>query len=587
MTDILFYRGDSSKYNHTEMQDSIYFAKDTNAIISNQLEYGTYPQDFAISTSGTEVEYKVFCQNYSPNSQRFAYETEIDFSKGDFIQVEIDLSKSTKTNGINAISIGEDITSWGNNILWVFYNVSKPWQGGNNILLQYTNPNGDSPTRYKIFDTKSIFVLKVSLKGVYVNDVKITEFPQSTISPLTSLSKIQIGSNRNDDSDTLSDATYKKVALYKLTDANSIGITYKSNSSVTKYIELPTVSEISNGLLSYQDKIKLDSMILGGINEVATLVDVPISKSYVYATLSTDETLSIDLDSYKESYVQFPNGSEVKIIVKNNSNNSIIITLPYDDYICFEKTLTIDSGKYAIITVYIKSITELFITCGSQISEKQSSDVECVDLGLPSGTQWMKYNIGATKESDYGLYFQWGSIVGYSSDDAADNSIWSTCPGNGGAEEADDDALYAWDADNLTDGVLNTSVDAVYQATNGKAKMPTREQVEELINYTTTEWATLDGNDGTKFINKNDKSKYIFIPASGRYNEGDKESIGENSDILTSTIFVPNESATQHPEYSYYMYAWKNNIERDGKWKHTDMDYYNRCNAHCVRGVLI
>ena len=31
-----------------------------------------------------------------------------------------------------------------------------------------------------------------------------------------------------------------------------------------------------------------------------------------------------------------------------------------------------------------------------------------VDLGLPSGTKWATMNVGASKPSDAGLYFQWG-----------------------------------------------------------------------------------------------------------------------------------------------------------------------------------
>ena len=45
-----------------------------------------------------------------------------------------------------------------------------------------------------------------------------------------------------------------------------------------------------------------------------------------------------------------------------------------------------------------------------------NNDYEYVDLGLPSGLKWAKCNIGAEKESDYGLYFQWGDVVGYRSD---------------------------------------------------------------------------------------------------------------------------------------------------------------------------
>ena len=42
-----------------------------------------------------------------------------------------------------------------------------------------------------------------------------------------------------------------------------------------------------------------------------------------------------------------------------------------------------------------------------------SNGHEFVDLGLPSGTLWATMNVGASKPSDYGLYFQWGDISGY------------------------------------------------------------------------------------------------------------------------------------------------------------------------------
>jgi hypothetical protein len=34
-------------------------------------------------------------------------------------------------------------------------------------------------------------------------------------------------------------------------------------------------------------------------------------------------------------------------------------------------------------------------------------------LGLPSGTLWAKMNVGASTETDTGLYFAWGETQGY------------------------------------------------------------------------------------------------------------------------------------------------------------------------------
>ena len=38
---------------------------------------------------------------------------------------------------------------------------------------------------------------------------------------------------------------------------------------------------------------------------------------------------------------------------------------------------------------------------------------ESVDLGLPSGTLWARYNVGATSETDYGDLFAWGATDPY------------------------------------------------------------------------------------------------------------------------------------------------------------------------------
>lgn len=60
---------------------------------------------------------------------------------------------------------------------------------------------------------------------------------------------------------------------------------------------------------------------------------------------------------------------------------------------------------YKMFTYY-KTYKEL----GKQI------DYDYVDLGLPSGTLWATCNVGASKPSEYGLYFQWGDTKGYTKD---------------------------------------------------------------------------------------------------------------------------------------------------------------------------
>ena len=206
------------------------------------------------------------------------------------------------------------------------------------------------------------------------------------------------------------------------------------------------------------------------------------------------------------------------------------------------------------------------------IDYTEHSTIEFIDLGLSSGTKWMKCNIGAEKETDYGLFFQWGDTVGYDESTAAAHSTWSTCPGNGGASSYDTSALTTWGTTNLTNNILNTSVDAAYVHTNGKAKMPTEAQVDELINETNSEWTTMDGVVGRKFTNKTDFSKYIFIPAAGcfyRGSHGNEESYGYvwSSSLNTSSVNIACELYFSYDDVS--------------------TDSGNRYIAQSVRGVSI
>ena len=47
--------------------------------------------------------------------------------------------------------------------------------------------------------------------------------------------------------------------------------------------------------------------------------------------------------------------------------------------------------------------------------------------------------------------------------------------------------------------------------------MFTKDQGQELIDNTTSEWTSINGVNGTKFTSKTDSSKYIFLPAAGEW----------------------------------------------------------------------
>ena len=146
---------------------------------------------------------------------------------------------------------------------------------------------------------------------------------------------------------------------------------------------------------------------------------------------------------------------------------------------------------------------------------KQIKEYEYVDLGLPSGTLWANMNLGAASETDYGDYFMWGSTTP-NNDTPCD---WNHAPFNNGSNDYDDEYFNTHKSEWL-DGKnnLKPEYDAAYKATNGMARMPTEVEIQELMNNTYNEWIENfngSGVNGRKFTSKTDKSKYIFIPASG------------------------------------------------------------------------
>ena len=98
-----------------------------------------------------------------------------------------------------------------------------------------------------------------------------------------------------------------------------------------------------------------------GCTTVTTLANVPIKTRLVYATISTDDTLSIDTSSYSDIFTTFPDGVEMKIIAYNSGSSSITITLPWDTYTCFAKSLTVNVCEYGIIDISFKSVAEVYI----------------------------------------------------------------------------------------------------------------------------------------------------------------------------------------------------------------------------------
>lgn len=145
--------------------------------------------------------------------------------------------------------------------------------------------------------------------------------------------------------------------------------------------------------------------------------------------------------------------------------------------------------------------------------EINNNGYDYVDLGLPSGTLWSTCNVGASKPSDYGLYFQWGDTKGYTKGQVG------RCDGK--KKFALNWSDYKWGSEpNFTKyktygTMLELEDDAANVNMGGDWHIPSPTQIQELLDNTTSEWTTIDGISGMAFTSKNDESNSIFIPAVG------------------------------------------------------------------------
>lgn len=167
-------------------------------------------------------------------------------------------------------------------------------------------------------------------------------------------------------------------------------------------------------------------------------------------------------------------------------------------------------------------------------NEINNNGYDYVDLGLPSGTLWATCNVGASKPSESGLYFQWGDKQGYTEGQIG--------IGDGKKKFALDWSDYKWgESPNFTkykrDGaMLELEDDAAHVNMGGSWHMPTPNQIKEFLSNTTSTWTTLDGVNGRLFISKKDSSKSIFIPAIGIAWEGSVYGSRDGGFIWSSTL---------------------------------------------------
>ena len=199
---------------------------------------------------------------------------------------------------------------------------------------------------------------------------------------------------------------------------------------------------------------------------------------------------------------------------------------------------------------------------------------EYVDLGLASGTMWATCNVGASKPEDEGVLFQFGRVDGYRYNDSSNqfrtNAQNKQDTGNGYIPKTASGKTYN------KGETLQPADDAANVNMGGAWRMPTNDELQELIDNTTHDVVTVNGVQGMLFTSTKPgyEDKQLFIPfMQGSWWNGEWQDFGRSYAIVWSSQVHPSDVN------SAYLLLCHSSDD-------ANIYFYSRSSAFSVRGVF-
>ena len=168
---------------------------------------------------------------------------------------------------------------------------------------------------------------------------------------------------------------------------------------------------------------------------------------------------------------------------------------------------------------------------GSGVADSCSVTVksrEYVDLGL--SVKWATCNVGASSPEEYGDYYAWGETETKSRYDESTYKWWRS-NSSSFTKYCTDSSYGRVDYKK----VLESSDDVAQVKWGGSWRMPTDEEMTELLENCTWTWTTQGGTNGCKVTSKKNGNS-IFLPAAGYRNNSSLKYAGSYSDYWSSSL---------------------------------------------------
>ncbi len=157
-------------------------------------------------------------------------------------------------------------------------------------------------------------------------------------------------------------------------------------------------------------------------------------------------------------------------------------------------------------------------------------DDDFVDLGL--SVNWASCNVGGKVESDTGIYFAWGETSGkgsYSWDNYFDSPY-------------DGDGTWAG-CRQVTDDISGGSRDAAAAVMGGSWRLPSQDEMKELLDKCDWEWTSIKGVSGFK-VKSRINGNSIFLPAAGNFDGTSVSNQGSYGAYWTGTVRPSSDHST-------------------------------------------
>ena len=272
-----------------------------------------------------------------------------------------------------------------------------------------------------------------------------------------------------------------------------------------------------------------------------TTPDVPVVHVESVTLDRTDVQLEIG-QSLTLTATVLPDNADDKTVIWQSTNTSIvvvdnngIVTAISSGSVTVTAT-TADGGKIAACEVTVAAAQPQ-----GEVYDGEENGHYWVDLGLPSGIKWATRNVGAPSPEDYGGYYSWGETFTKSRYGTDNYSV---------------QAKYSMGQDNLTE--LLPADDAAHIVMGGNWFMPTREEMQELLDNCTFEMIEMKNGFGYKVVSKRN-GKTLLLPAAGSKVYDTEEYVGGVFFYWTSSVKV------QRASEAWNMNTYNNELVVDGR----------------------